>query len=88
LAATGERVKTSKVPRQRWHSWHCWQCGLCNLQNLEDARGTESLSLRQLNCSTDWTSYFRVLPSPRCLQNCGGFQGTRAIGSRCRVPRD
>jgi hypothetical protein len=46
-----QRVKTSRVPRQRWHSWHPWQCALCNLQNLKGDRETESLSLRQLTSS-------------------------------------
>ena len=41
------RAKTSKVPRQRWHSRHSWQFRICKLQILKSTRETESLSLRQ-----------------------------------------
>ena len=44
-----QRVKTSKVPRQRWHSWHLRQFRICKLQILKETRETESLSLRQID---------------------------------------
>src|SRR5712691_7854031 len=43
-----QRVKTSKVLRQRWDSWHRWHFRICKLLNLKDGRETESLSLRQI----------------------------------------
>jgi hypothetical protein len=39
-----QRVKTSKAPRQRWHSWHSWQCRICKLQILKSSPLTTTIS--------------------------------------------
>ena len=38
--------KTSKAPRQRWHSWHRRQCRICKLQILQRAENTYERPLR------------------------------------------